>query len=94
MKKLISHFQKYFQECENLYSREIESILKNKKISVGDRVKVTKRKLSYEGLLMPRIALGDPSVLVIKLDNGYNVGIKFEKDAQITLLKKGETNKV
>jgi glutamyl-tRNA(Gln) amidotransferase subunit D len=90
MKKLISPFQKYFQECENLYSREIESILKNKKISVGDRVKVTKRKQSYEGLLMPRIALGDPSVLVIKLDNGYNVGIKFEKDVQITLLKRGK----
>jgi glutamyl-tRNA(Gln) amidotransferase subunit D len=73
-----------------LYSPEIESLLKSKKISVGDRVRVTKGKLVYEGLLMPRIALGDPEVLVIKLDNGYNVGIVFEKGVQLKLLKKGK----
>jgi glutamyl-tRNA(Gln) amidotransferase subunit D len=73
-----------------LYSPEIESLLKSKKISVGDRVRVTKEKLSYEGLLMPRIALGNPSVLVLKLDNGYNIGIKFEKGIQLKLLKKGK----
>src|SRR3989442_2116582 len=39
---------------------------------------------------MPRIELGDPSSIVIKLDNGYNVGIKFEKGVAINLLKKGK----
>jgi len=73
-----------------LYFPEIESLLKSKKISVGDRVRITKGKLSYEGLLMPRIALGDPATLVIKLDNGYNIGIKFEKGIQLKLLKKGK----
>ncbi|MEM5853536.1 MAG: Glu-tRNA(Gln) amidotransferase subunit GatD [Candidatus Aenigmatarchaeota archaeon] len=66
------------------------SLLKSKKISVGDRVRVKKGKVSYEGLLMPRITLGDPSVLVVKLDNGYNVGIKFEKGVEIKLVKKGK----
>jgi glutamyl-tRNA(Gln) amidotransferase subunit D len=75
---------------KHLYSQEIELLLKSKKISVGDRVRVTKGKLSYEGLLMPRIALGDPATLVIKLDNGYNIGIKFEKGTQLKLLKRGK----
>ncbi|MEM5766458.1 MAG: Glu-tRNA(Gln) amidotransferase subunit GatD [Candidatus Aenigmatarchaeota archaeon] len=72
-----------------MYSQEILSLLESKRISIGDRVRVTKCTTSYEGLLMPRIALGDPNVLVIKLDNGYNIGIKFEKGVQLKLLKKG-----
>jgi glutamyl-tRNA(Gln) amidotransferase subunit D len=39
---------------------------------------------------MPRIGLGDPSILVVKLDNGYNFGIKFDKTTQLRLLKKGK----
>jgi glutamyl-tRNA(Gln) amidotransferase subunit D len=58
-----------------MYSAEIEKFLKAKKIGVGDRVKVG----GYEGILMPRIELGDTSSLVIKLDNGYNIGVKFDK---------------
>ncbi|TAL48011.1 Glu-tRNA(Gln) amidotransferase subunit GatD [archaeon] len=58
-----------------MYSAQIEKFLKAKKISIGDRVKVGQ----YEGILMPRIELGDTSSLVIKLDNGYNIGVKFDK---------------
>lgn len=39
---------------------------------------------------MPRIELGDPSCLVIKLDNGYNIGINFEKGLAIKLVAKGK----
>lgn len=74
----------------HLYSPEIELLLKSKKISIGDRIRVIKGKLVHEGLLMPKIALGDPSVLVLKLDNGYNIGIKFEKGTGLRLLKKGK----
>ncbi|MEM5829670.1 MAG: Glu-tRNA(Gln) amidotransferase subunit GatD [Candidatus Aenigmatarchaeota archaeon] len=73
-----------------MYSQEILSLLKSKRISVGDRIRIAKGKTSYEGLLMPRIALGDPNILVIKLDNGYNIGIRFEKGVQLKLLKKGK----
>lgn len=73
-----------------MYSKEIEKLLKSKKIGVGDRVKIIKAKKTYEGLLMPRIELGDPSCLVIKLDNGYNIGIKFDRKTQVKLLKKGK----
>ncbi len=38
---------------------------------------------------MPRIELGDTSSLVIKLSNGYNIGIKYEKDTKIRKLEPG-----
>ena len=73
-----------------MYPKEIEKLLKSKRIGVGSRVKVTKGKQSYEGLLMPRIGLGDRDNIVIKLDNGYNIGIKYERGLNIEKLKGGK----
>jgi len=72
-----------------LYSHEIESLLKSKKIRIGDKVLITRGKSEYAGILMPRIKLGDMSSLVIKLPNGYNIGIKHEKDTKIRRLEPG-----
>lgn len=77
----------YFSDC--LYSPEIEQLFKKKRIKAGDRVKITKGKHSYEGVLMPRIELGDPGSIVIKLNNGYNIGIRFGKGLKIRKLKIG-----
>lgn len=70
-----------------MYSPEIEDILGSKKIKPGDRIRITKEGANYEGTLMPRIEIGDTSCLILKLDNGYNVGIKFEKKVKIKKLK-------
>ena len=56
------------------YSTKIIRILQKKSIAIGQRISVIKGKESFEGLLMPKSS-GDPNSLVIKLDNGYNVGI-------------------
>lgn len=74
-----------------MYSDEIEKLLKKGNIEIGDRIAITKEGTKYEGVLMPRVQ-GDPSVLVIKLDDGYNIGIAFEK-CEISLVKKGEQRK-
>lgn len=73
-----------------MYSQEIELLLKSKKIKIGDKISVTKGKLQYVGILMPRIELGDASSLVIKLPNGYNIGIKYGKDVKIRRVEKGK----
>jgi len=73
-----------------MYSKEIERVLKKLKIRVGDRVEVKKGKEKYEGILMPRIELGYKNCLVLKLENGYNLGIRFEKGVKIKLLKRGK----
>lgn len=39
------------------YSSLIQKLLTRKKINIGNRVSIKKRKLLYEGLLMPRIDL-------------------------------------
>lgn len=61
---------------------------------VGDRVKVELPDRVYEGLLMPRIELGDPEHLVIKLDNGYNVGIRIREGIKLTKLAPGRPPKL
>jgi len=72
-----------------MYSNKIQRILKIKKINVGDRIQIIKDKKTYEGMLMPRIEIGDQNSLVIKLKNGYNVGIEFDNETKIKRLGKG-----
>jgi glutamyl-tRNA(Gln) amidotransferase subunit D len=70
-----------------MYSEKVQTFLNKKKIKIGDEIRLIKNKKNYEGILMPRIELGDLSCLVIKLSNGYNVGIKFEIGVKIKKLK-------
>ncbi|MFC2174630.1 Glu-tRNA(Gln) amidotransferase subunit GatD [archaeon] len=56
------------------YSKEIKEALKAAKASVGDRIAVG----GEEGLLMPSPEItASPDHVVLKLDNGYNIGIKY-----------------
>ncbi|MEK6888324.1 MAG: Glu-tRNA(Gln) amidotransferase subunit GatD [Candidatus Aenigmatarchaeota archaeon] len=67
------------------YSLAVKKLLAKEKIEVGNRLSVEKDGKISEGVLMPNT--GDPNVLVVKMDNGYNVGlapegIKIKKLAQ------------
>jgi glutamyl-tRNA(Gln) amidotransferase subunit D len=73
-----------------LYPKSVENFLKKRGIEIGDEIEIIKAGVKYQGILMPRIELGDPSNLVIKLSNGYNIGIKFDKNVKVKLLRKGE----
>jgi len=70
------------------YSPKIRKALKG--IKIGDRISVTKGKRKYEGLLMPRTETGDKNSIVLKLDNGYNIGIRFEDKIKVKKIKKRE----
>jgi glutamyl-tRNA(Gln) amidotransferase subunit D len=72
-----------------LYPKEIEELFKSKGIKVGSRIRITKGEQVYEGLLMPRITLGERDNIVLKLDNGYNIGIKYERGLKIRKMKGG-----
>jgi glutamyl-tRNA(Gln) amidotransferase subunit D len=74
------------------YSEEIQKSLK--KINIGERIVVTKGDKKFEGLLMPRSELGDKNCIVLKLDSGYNIGIRFEKGVMIEKSKKPEPKEV
>jgi glutamyl-tRNA(Gln) amidotransferase subunit D len=68
------------------YSKQVNRLLKN--IKIGDRVLVKKGKKNYEGFLMPRADTGDKDSIVIKLDSGYNIGVKYERGMKIKKLKR------
>ncbi len=65
------------------YKGKALSLLSNHKISVGDTVSVKTSSEEYSGILMPRYEFADDSHIVIKLKNGYNVGIETGKIANI-----------
>lgn len=55
---------------------------------LGDVVKVIAKDGIYEGILMPRPEILEKGYTVIKLDNGYNVGIEDSKIERIELISK------
>jgi glutamyl-tRNA(Gln) amidotransferase subunit D len=76
------------------YSPRIQKILRKLRVKIGDRISVSKGKRIYEGLLMPRSEIGDKDCIVLKLDNGYNVGIRYEKGIKIKKVRKRGPKKV
>ncbi|MEE9525137.1 MAG: Glu-tRNA(Gln) amidotransferase subunit GatD [Candidatus Woesearchaeota archaeon] len=53
----------------------------------GDKVKVLTDKEEFVGVLMPRPDILDEDVTIVKLDNGYNIGIDNNKIKKIELLE-------
>jgi glutamyl-tRNA(Gln) amidotransferase subunit D len=56
---------------------------------VGDMIRVTRRSEVYEGILIPRSEYGDETHIVVKLKNGYNIGIEITPDTTIEKIGKG-----
>ena len=56
----------------------------------ADKIKVILRrnKKEIEGILMPRAKLFSDDMLVLKLSNGYNIGIEKKSIAEIRLIEK------
>ncbi|ARM76562.1 Glu-tRNA(Gln) amidotransferase subunit GatD [Acidianus manzaensis] len=53
---------------------------------IGDQIEIIKNDMRLKGILMPSYSSTD-DIVVIKLDNGYNIGISI-KNAKIQLLQK------
>ncbi|MDE1869536.1 MAG: Glu-tRNA(Gln) amidotransferase subunit GatD [Candidatus Micrarchaeota archaeon] len=70
-----------------MYSSEIESLFKQSHASVGDLIELVKGKEKFLGTIMPRPDIGDAGILVLKQQNGYNIGIKLDASARITKLE-------
>ncbi|MBS7610599.1 Glu-tRNA(Gln) amidotransferase subunit GatD [Candidatus Bathyarchaeota archaeon] len=60
---------------------------------IGDTIRIKKSSGTiYEGILVPRFEYGDPECIVLKLKNGYNIGLKIN-DADV-VEKLGEGSKL
>ena len=56
---------------------------------VHDRVRIETGDLTYEGLILPKHNFSEDNIIIIKLDNGYNIGISTN-NAEMTLISKAE----
>ncbi|MGH9921020.1 MAG: Glu-tRNA(Gln) amidotransferase subunit GatD, partial [Nitrososphaerales archaeon] len=61
--------------------------------SIGDVLEVQTEGGSVTGTLVPRYEHNDDKHIVIKLKNGYNVGISVEKVSKVVRVAKGEAPK-
>ena len=71
------------------YSDAVEKIFHERKIKLGDSVRFKSGKKELEGVLMPRPDSGDGNIIILKLSNGYNVGVRFTAKAEIQKIKSG-----
>lgn len=74
-----------------MYSPSLQRLINSASVKIGQEIVVTTKGKKYEGVLMPSTELGDPDSLVVKLNNGYNVGLK--QDVKMKLSKGGKTPK-
>jgi glutamyl-tRNA(Gln) amidotransferase subunit D len=75
------------------YKGEALALLERAGVSVGDLVRVETSDASFEGYLMPRYELADSLHIVIKLKNGYNIGVSVKKIRSVVKLAEGEKPK-
>jgi|TARA_Y100000310_G_scaffold38954_1_gene36523 glutamyl-tRNA(Gln) amidotransferase subunit D len=60
-------------------------------MKIGDFIKIKTSTLEYEGCLMPSLT---KDILVLKLKNGYNIGIEKKRIKNIKILKKHKNSKI
>ena len=68
------------------YTGRSLEFLKSNHVEVGDSVKI-ESDLTYSGIIMPRYEHSDDMHIVLKLNNGYNVGLEFERIQKVEKLE-------
>ncbi|MCP8313998.1 MAG: asparaginase, partial [archaeon] len=64
-------------------------LLKKSSAAIGDLIEIITHKMRYEGILMPRYEYADDLHIVIKLPNGYNIGIDVRNIQSIKRISEG-----
>ena len=76
------------------YHGEILEHLRKARARIGNLIRVTSKTGDvYEGYLFPRYQYGDQHHIVLKLRNGYNVGIHLGRTEKIEVIGEGEKPK-
>src|SRR6266700_6711035 len=72
------------------YHGEILRRLKNANAEIGSIIRITTKSGEvFEGTLFPRSEYTDPNHIVLKLKNGYNIGIHYDKTEKIEVIGEG-----
>jgi len=63
---------------------DVYELLKEKGIEIGDKIRIN----SLTGILMPKTELSEKDIIVLKLENGYNIGVKIREEKEVELIEK------
>ena len=66
-----------------------EKFISDNGANIYDKVKITNKEQTLEGIIMPRNNFSGDHIIVLKLDNGYNIGISAE-DAELKIIEKAK----
>ena len=66
-----------------------EKFISDNGANIYDKVKITSKDQTFEGIIMPRNNFSGEHIVVIKLDNGYNIGVSTE-DAEMNVIEKAK----
>ena len=66
-----------------------EKFISDSGAEVHDRVRIETESMTYEGLIMPKHNFSEENIMIIKLDNGYNIGVSTE-GAKLSVLSKAK----
>ncbi len=74
---------------------EIKHMVEEIGAEEGDFIEVSDGKKTHRGILMPRHAFSGDDIMTLKLENGYNIGIRVGDESSVKLVekKKGKKNK-
>jgi glutamyl-tRNA(Gln) amidotransferase subunit D len=71
------------------YKGQARKTIQEVDAEIGDLLRVTKDGQTYEGILIPRSEYGNEDHIVIKLKNGYNMGIQLTHNTKVEKIGKG-----
>ncbi len=72
---------------ESGYRGLVLELLTNAGVDLSDTIRVICGNREYTGVLMPRAQVGtDPSHVVLKLESGYNIGIRLDPKSRVELI--------
>ncbi len=77
------------QKTKSGYRGLVLDTLQKTSVEVGDIIQIEKDDTIIEGILIPRSESGDDQHVVIKLKNGYNLGIKITSQTKMKRIGKG-----
>jgi len=63
-------------------------------VGVGDLVRIRKGGVIYEGIVMPKHSYSGEDIVVIKLESGYNIGLKIDNETHIEVIRKRAVEQV
>ncbi|MDW7977233.1 MAG: Glu-tRNA(Gln) amidotransferase subunit GatD [Candidatus Caldarchaeum sp.] len=68
------------------YSGLAAALLREAGASVGEEVEVRRGGQVFRGYLMARYEFGEPGIIVLKMANGYNIGVRVDERSKVVKL--------